>query len=610
MRDVAEQVVAGHLLDRRIVELSTGERQRVAIARALLRVKRGARVLLLDEPTAHLDAVTAGRVMVAVYATAKSGVAVLLATHRQTETSTQDPETTAIETSIVDMNPTGAKLKLSKRTLAGATTGALALASGVALTATSAWLIAKAAQQPPILTLSVAIVGVRTFGLARAALRYLERLLTHDAAFRAAGELRVQLWQRLVRLGPAKTAGLAKNEGLRRLVDDVDTIRDLTPRVHIPPIIAAAVCALAVTIQTVIGPAAGLALAVATVIGAIAAPLLARKLERRSTLTLAEGRGVVAAGVLSLLEAAPDLIAFGAHRQRRAQLAEQDAGLVARARRQAFGAGAATALLTLATGAAAVAGAASGNPVLALVPLALVEVLAMLPPALQHRDVLNAAYTRVQALMNEDVAMPRRPAPSKNVSLRGVDVRWPGATEPSLRNVTLEIPAGSHVAVLGPSGAGKSTLLALLLGFLPAERGVAHVPERVAWCPQEPQLVSTTIRENLRLGDPEASDEQLADALKQAKLEHWTDRLDTRVGMISGGEADRLALARALLAVPNADLVVLDEPTAHLDVPTAKTVLAGLSQSLAGRTLVHATHRPEEAAAADLVIRVSAGRVA
>jgi ATP-binding cassette subfamily C protein CydCD len=610
MQEVADQAAAGHLLDRRIIELSTGERQRVAIARALLRVKRGAQVLLLDEPTAHLDAKTAGRVMAAVYEAANSGVAVLLATHRQAEVSTETLETTSVKQSTMDSSQTRAVPRLSKRTLLGAAIGALALASGIALTATSAWLIAKAAQQPPILTLSVAIVGVRTFGLARAGLRYLERLVTHDAAFRTAGELRVKLWQRLVQLGPARTAGLAKNEGLRRLVDDVDAVRDLTPRVQTPPIIAAVVCVLAVAIQTIIAPVAGLVLAAAVLVAGICAPILARNLEQRSTLALAEGRRTVAAGVLNLMEAAPELIAFGAHQQRREELAKQDADLVIRSRRQAFGAGAATALITLATGAAAVVGAASGNPVLALVPLALVEVLAMLPPALQHREALISAYSRVQALLDEDVAAAEISAPGTNVSLQGVDVRWPGATEPSLKNVTLDIPAGAHVAVLGPSGAGKSTLLALLLGFLPAERGVAHVPDRVAWCPQEPQLVSTTIRENLRLGDPEASDEQLCTALKQAQLGHWVDRLDSLVGMISGGEADRLALARALVAAPNADLVVLDEPTAHLDVPTAKTVLAGLSESLAGRTLVHVTHRPEEAAAADLIVRVSAGRVA
>jgi ATP-binding cassette subfamily C protein CydCD len=567
-------------------------------------------VLLLDEPTAHLDAATAGRVMAAVYQVADEGVAVLLATHRQAVVSEEVPVQSTAELREDASGKVKAKPELTGRMVLGAVLGALALASGVALTATSAWLIAKAAQQPPILTLSVAIVGVRTFGLARAGLRYVERLVTHDAAFRAATDLRVRLWDRLVALGPARTAGMARGEGLRKLVDDVDTVRDLMPRVLVPPLVAAVVCVLAVGIQTVIDPLAGAVLAAAVLLGGVAAPLVAWALDKRATLALAEGRRKVATGVLGLLEAAPELIAFGAHRDMQASLVALDASLTARARRQAFGAGAATALITLATGVAAIVGASSGNPVLALVPLALVEALVMLPPAMQHRAALNSAYSRVRSLLDSEPSPLGLPAQSMGVSLKNVDVRWPGATQPSLRDVTLDIPAGSHVAVLGPSGAGKSTLLALLLGFLPAERGIAHVPSRVAWCPQEPQLVSTTIRENLRLGDPEASDPQLASALTQAGLGHWTGRLDQLVGMVSGGEADRLALARALVAVPNADLVVLDEPTAHLDVPTAKTVLAGLSAQLKGRTLVHVTHRPEEAAAADLVIRVDQGRVA
>jgi ATP-binding cassette subfamily C protein CydCD len=608
MREIAEQAAAGHLLDRKIIELSTGERQRVAIARALLRVKRGARVLLLDEPTAHLDAATAGRVMASIYEVASEDVAVLLAAHRQVEATEDAPRPAVVEVSTVDRATGKTRIRLTRRELLGALIGALALASGIALTAVSAWLIAKAAEQPPILTLTVAIVGVRTFGLARAGLRYLERLVTHDAAFRRAGDLRVRLWERLVSLGPARTAGLARGEGVRRLVDDVDTIRDLTPRVLVPPIVAAVVCVVAVGVQTVILPTAGLVLLAAVLIGGVGAPLIAKVLERRATTALAEGRRQVATGVLTLLEAAPELIAFGAQQQRRAELARIDADLAKRARKQAFGAGAATGLVTLATGLAAAYGATMGNPVLALVPLALAEALALLPPALQHRDALRAAYGRVQAI--EPAEPHERPAPSRHVCLKGVDVRWPGATEPSLRGVNLDIPAGSHVAVLGPSGAGKSTLLALLLGFLPVEKGTAHVPEKVAWCPQEPQLVSTTIRENLRLGDPQASDERLAEALTEAGLGHWAGRLGSLVGMVSGGEADRLALARALVAARHADLVVLDEPTAHLDVTTAKAVLAGLSTSLAGRTLVHVTHRPEEAAAADLVIRVDAGRVA
>jgi ATP-binding cassette subfamily C protein CydCD len=621
---VAGKVVCAHLLDRPVLELSTGERQRVAVARALLRVHRGARLLLLDEPTAHLDAATATQVMAAVHAAAASGVAVVIASHRPAEPAARVDDQPAIPSAPAVEEVSGERIPLRRlitpRLLAGAALGAAALICGVALTATSAWLIARAAQQPPILTLSVAIVGVRTFGLARAGLRYAERLVTHDAAFRSAADLRVRLWSALVRLGPARTLGLRRTEGLQRLVDDVDTVRDLTPRVLLPPLVAAGACLAAVAVQFAILPAAGLTLAAAVLLAGLAAPALAVALDRRATAALAAGRRRVTTGVLTLLDAAPDLIAMGTHTRLRARLARTDAELAAQARRQAFGAGAAHASITLAIGFAAVLSVwfARGTsldpvllPVLALVPLALAEALGMLPPAAQHVRALHEVLDRGVECPEGLLRDAHRPEGvlQGTLALHNVSLRWPGAPRPVLQDLTVYLPPGTHAAVIGPSGSGKSTLLALLLGFLQPERGTATIPAKIAWCPQEPQLVSTTLRENLRIGDPHATDEHLAEALTQAGLDHWVDRLDTRLDFggaaASGGEAQRIALARALLAAPDADLVLLDEPTAHLDEPTARKILANLRHTLAGKTVVHVTHRPEEALDADLVLEIA-----
>ncbi len=137
------------------------------------------------------------------------------------------------------------------------------------------------------------------------------------------------------------------------------------------------------------------------------------------------------------------------------------------------------------------------------------------------------------------------------------------------------------------------------------------VPERVAWAPQEPQLVSTIVAENLRLADPHADLARLEWALRTAGIAELD--VDTVLGDagsgLSGGQAHRVALARAVLAAQDADLVLLDEPTAHLDESTARTVLANLREALAGRTVLHVTHRPEEAADADLIVQVRDGRV-
>ncbi|MEU7480115.1 thiol reductant ABC exporter subunit CydD [Lentzea sp. NPDC042327] len=580
IEEVADEVVAMHLLDRRITDLSTGERQRVAVARALLRVRHGATVLLLDEPTAHLDPVTSRKVDKAIKK-ASGTAAVVLASHRDKEATEEETFAKVVTEETQRERPK--RLPIPWK---GALLGVAAAAAGIALTALAAHLIARAAEMPPILTLTVLTVGVRTFALSKGLLRYLERLVTHHEAFQLATNLRAELWLRLVRT--------QRRDGLQRLVDDTDTVRDLVPRVLVPPVVAIGAGIATTVLFAFIDPAAALTLGGLLLAAGLAAPAVAVWTERRASTKLARGRRKVATDTINALTAAPDLIAHDAHHRLLAQLHAEDAELARQTRRQAFGTGAATAIVLLATGAAALLCATTGNPVLGLVPLALAEPLAALPLAAQQRRALREASARLQ------FDAPERPEPrrGKRIRLENVDVRWPGATEPTLRDLHLNVEPGTHVAVVGPSGAGKSTLFALLLGFLPPERGIVELP-RATWCPQEPMLVSTTVRENLRMSGPH-DDEQLRDALRRACLPEWTDRLDTviRPDQVSGGEAQRLALARALLH--DADVVLLDEPTAHLDEPTARKVLEELRRD--GRTVLHITHRPDEAARADLVL--------
>ncbi len=615
---LAELGLAG-LGDRPVSRLSLGQRQRVAVARALHRVRTGGWLLLLDEPTAHLDEAGARLVLDAVQRAVDNGAAAIIAAHERTA-AVDLPSDSATTSEASTVDAPGAPLRwralLDGRLFGGAALGALALLAGVALTATSGWLIAKASQQPPILTLTVAVVGVRAFGLGRAGLRYVERLVTHDAAFRIAGRVRVRLWNSLVRLGPARS--LRAGEGQRRLVGDVDTVRDLLPRVVSPPLVVALVAAGAIVVQTSVLPAAGLTLAAAVALG-LCAPWVALRVERRATSALADGRREVASRVLVIFEAAAELLAFGRDADHRRALAAADTRLVTQARRQAFGAGAAEALVTLVCGAAAVVSTALAAqavtrgqldpvmaPLLALVPLALAEVLALLPPVAQHWDTLQRARRRLADVPEE----PSSPVSQTTVALRGADLGWPDGPV-VLHDVDVELAPGTYAAVVGPSGAGKSTLVAALLGFLAPRGGAVAVPEEVAWAPQEPMLAATTVAENLRLARPAATDDELREALRQAALPDVPPEtvLGSGGSGLSGGQAQRVALARALLGARSAGLVLLDEPTAHLDEPTAQAVRAHLREALAGRTVVHVTHRAEEAAGADVVLEVRDGRV-
>ncbi|HKN51958.1 MAG TPA: thiol reductant ABC exporter subunit CydD, partial [Amycolatopsis sp.] len=563
---LAELGLSG-LADKPVDRLSLGQRQRVAVARALVKVRAGAWLLLLDEPTAHLDADNARRVLDAVQRAVDGGAAAIIAAHERSSGVELSPEPVAVSSAIsfvTKPEPVGWRSIVDGRLWGGAVLGAVALLAGIALTATSGWLIAKASQQPPILTLTVAVVGVRAFGLGRAGLRYVERLVTHDAAFRIAGRLRVRLWESLVRLGPARS--LRAGEGQRRLVDDVDTLRDLLPRVVSPPLVVGLVAVGAIAVQTWVLPSAGLVLAAAVLAG-LCAPLVALRAERQATSALAAGQREVARRVLVLFEGAAELLAYGTASVHRQALGDADVRLVAQARRQAFGVGAAEALITAVCGTAAVVSTALAGqavaagrldgvmaPLLALVPLALAEVLALLPPVAQHWDTLRQSRLRIA-----DVSPSERPRYGATIELRDADLGWPGEA-PVLRGVDLTLAPGSYAAVVGPSGSGKSTLVAALLGFLTPSRGDLVTAENVAWAPQEPMLASTTVAENLRLARPTATEDELRDALRLAALEGLAPAtvLDSAGSGLSGGQAQRVALARALLAAPTADLVLLD----------------------------------------------------
>jgi thiol reductant ABC exporter CydC subunit len=521
--------------------------------------------------------------------------------------------------------------------------GVGAAGASVGLMATAAWLISRAALHPPVLHLMVAIVAVRAFGISRGVLRYVERLAGHDAALRALGALRVRLFTELERLAPAGLAAYRRADLVQRMVSDVDAVLDMLTRVVLPYAVALLVGAGSVALVGALSPAAGIALAAGLIVVGVLVPLLQRSAARRADGRLAPLRGDLATGTVDLLHGLDDLVAYGADQSRLDRIAEVDGRLRRTEQRSAAMAGASAAVTALTTGAclltgliagavAVRAGTLSGEllAVIVLTPLAVFEAAAGLPAAAQRFAGARAALGRLAEVFGtpSPVAEPVVPADVPDgphtLRLENVSAAWePGRTV--VRGFDLDLPPGRRVALVGPSGSGKSTVAALLVRWLDPVAGRITLdgvdlreipPEKVrrivGYLPEDAYLFDTTIEENLRIGRRDASAAQLRMALEAARLADWVDSLPqgpaTPVGehgmRLSGGQRRRLALARALLA--DFQVLILDEPTEHLDDDTAAALTRDLLTAAGGRTVLLITHRTDGLSDVDGVVALGA----
>jgi thiol reductant ABC exporter CydC subunit len=552
----------------------------------------------------------------------------------------KDPPAASLRHTLAIARPAAGRLALA--TLLGA--GAIGAAIG--LIATSAWLISRSSQRPQESAVAIAIVGVQFFALSRGLLRYGERLVGHDAAFRVLSELRVRVYERLERLAPLGVPVFRSGELLARLIHDVDSLQDLLLRAL--PAFAIAVLVGAATVALVwwMLPAAGLILLVALLLAGVLVPWLTGALAARTEARQATARGELTASVVDLLEGAPELVVNGAAAEQLGRTLAADDALTQIARASSRTAGVGQGLTRLCSGlamwgallvgvAAVRAGRLDGVLLagIALIPLVAFELVAGLPAATQTLQRVRRAAARIEEVVDTSppVAEPAHPlalppGPSA-LRVRGLRCRYPGHARWALDGLDLDLSSGRRVAVVGPSGAGKSTLAGVLLRFLAYEGGSVTLDgvqiadfdsdehrRVVGLVAQDAHVFDSTLEENLRLARRDATPAQLRDALAKVGLLGWVERLptglDTEVGergeRLSGGQRQRLAIARALLA--DFPVLVLDEPGEHLDTHAADAIVADLLKITRGRSTLLITHRLAGLEEVDEVLVLDRGR--
>lgn len=511
--------------------------------------------------------------------------------------------------------------------------GVLANVSAVALLGTSMWLITRASEQPPIMFLSFAIVGVRAFALGRAAFRYAERLASHDSVFRQLPALRVRLFERLAELAPWGVTGARRGDTLSRFVRDVDELQFYPLRVLLPSIATLSVVLVSCIAVGLLSWLAALGITAALALGTLLAAWVTLRSSRQSAVSIAPARGLVADRVLDAVSNWDVLVAFGADRQAAQAVAQAGSDLSQRERRIASRGGLANALLILGGGLAVTfaalgvtptvaAGALSvpGAAVAILLPIALTDLLSAIPLAVHARGQAEGAARRIAELLPEsapegipdehvELALPRRQLSAHpRLRFEHAQAQYPGTARPSLRDVSFELAPAELVLLTGPSGAGKSTIAQVAVRLLDyrgsvtldgvelRDLGADQVREQLVLCEQQPWLFHSTIRGNLQFAHPGTSDAELEAVIARVGLGEWMRErggLDAEVGergeLVSGGEAQRIALARALLS--SAPIIVCDEPTANVDPERADQLLRDIASLSPERSVLLISHQ-------------------
>lgn len=486
--------------------------------------------------------------------------------------------------------------------------------------------------------------GVRGAAITRTAGRYFERLVSHDATFRVLQHLRIHTFSKLLPLSPAGLARYRQGELLNRIVADVDTLDHLYLRV-ISPLVGAFVVIMVVTIGlSVLDVTLACTLGGVMLLTLFIMPPVFYRAGKTTGQNLTHLRGQYRQQLTAWLQGQAELTIFGASDRYRAQMEatellwheaqRRQSELTALSQALMLLIGAVAILLMLWMAAGGVGGNAQPGALIALFvfcALAAFEALAPVTGAFQHLGQVIASAVRITELTEQkpEVTFPTdvSDVPAQvTLTLRDVSFSYPEQAQKALDSLSLQVNPGEHIAILGRTGCGKSTLLQLLTRTWDPQQGEillngrpiatlneATLRKTISVVPQRVHLFSATLRDNLLLAAPDASDEQLADTLRRVGLEKLLEDtgLNSWLGeggrQLSGGELRRLAIARALLH--DAPLMLLDEPTEGLDATTESQMLELLADVMREKTLLMVTHRLRGLARFDQIIVMDNGQI-
>lgn len=507
--------------------------------------------------------------------------------------------------------------------------GVVTLISSIALTLVSAWLITRAWQMPPVMDLTIAITSVRALGISRAVFRYVDRLASHDVALTAAASARSQIYRNLVSAPTSTVMGMSRGRLLSFIGPDVDALTDRIVRATIPRRIAAYTGVIAVGLTTILSLVAAIILAIGLIIAGVVVPWMAAQGEKKASTAQAVEDYVTA--VDHIVNHAPALSVRG-ELEEALRVADDADHRISTIRRRAHPWSAfssATSVLTsgftlVVVVLVAVLASPEHSPqwlaAVALMPLSAFE--AVLPLGEASCTVIRsrAAEERLSSVLSTDGPSGDSPRGqlSQQASFDGLQ-KGSGVVATTTRagavsahhlvvgwdhpvwEVNFEVPAGGRYEIIAPSGTGKTTVLMTLAGLIPPWGG-AYSADGARFIAEDEHIFATTVRDNLAVASPAASENAMRAALDHVGLTEWVEHLPQGLNTVlhdgeeslSGGQRRRLIVARALLS--DSSILLLDEPTEHVDKDSEKLLLDALGFGSSGssmameRTIVMVRH--------------------